>query len=87
MCRLQPVPLTELLSLSPGSVRSSAKPPEEALVDEEAILSLLESSQTFLPSSQTSHHSSLLGAEHTYSSSHIHFSFHLCFSIQSRHIF
>lgn len=50
---------------SPGSMRSSVKPPEEAVVDEEAILSLLESSQTFLPASQTSHHSSLLGAEHT----------------------
>lgn len=43
-----------------GSTGSSVKPPEEAVVDEEAILSLLESSQTFLPASQTSHHSSLL---------------------------
>ncbi|XP_053192760.1 DNA polymerase zeta catalytic subunit [Scomber japonicus] len=44
----------------PDSVRSSGKIPEEAVVDEEAILSLLESSQTFLPLSQTSNHSSLL---------------------------
>ena len=47
--------------LSSDSVRSSGKIPEEAVVDEEAILSLLESSQTFLPLSQTSNHSSLLG--------------------------
>ncbi|XP_071334532.1 DNA polymerase zeta catalytic subunit isoform X2 [Trachinotus anak] len=44
----------------PDSVRSSGKIPEEAVVDEEAILSLLENSQTFLPLSQTSNHSSLL---------------------------
>ncbi|XP_059212566.1 DNA polymerase zeta catalytic subunit [Centropristis striata] len=44
----------------PDSVRSSGKVPEEAVVDEEAILSLLENSQTFLPLSQTSNHSSLL---------------------------
>lgn len=55
-------------------------------MDEEAILSLLESSQTFLPSSQTSHHSSLLGAEHTCSFSRLHFSIHLCLSIQSQHV-
>ncbi|XP_069370752.1 DNA polymerase zeta catalytic subunit isoform X2 [Paralichthys olivaceus] len=42
------------------SVRSSVKIPEEAVVDEEAILSLLENSQTFLPLSQTSNHSPLL---------------------------
>ncbi|XP_074541987.1 DNA polymerase zeta catalytic subunit isoform X2 [Halichoeres trimaculatus] len=42
------------------SVRSSKVFPEEAVVDEEAILSLLESSQTFLPPSQTSSHSPLL---------------------------
>lgn len=42
-------------------MRSSGKVPEEAVVDEEAILSLLESSQTFLPLSQTSNHSPLLG--------------------------
>ncbi|XP_026197359.1 DNA polymerase zeta catalytic subunit isoform X3 [Anabas testudineus] len=36
------------------------KIPEEAVVDEEAILSLLENSQTFLPLSQTSNHSPLL---------------------------
>ncbi|XP_028253994.1 DNA polymerase zeta catalytic subunit isoform X2 [Parambassis ranga] len=42
------------------SVRCSGKVPEEAVVDEEAILSLLESSQTFLPLSQTSSHSPLL---------------------------
>ncbi|XP_076611860.1 DNA polymerase zeta catalytic subunit isoform X1 [Chaetodon auriga] len=44
----------------PDSVRSSGKIPEEAVVDEEAILSLLENSQTFLPLSQTSNHSTLL---------------------------
>lgn len=46
--------------LEPGSVRSSGKVPEEAVVDEEAILSLLENSQTFIPHSQTSSHSPLL---------------------------
>ncbi|XP_051265819.1 DNA polymerase zeta catalytic subunit isoform X2 [Dicentrarchus labrax] len=46
--------------LQPDSVRSSDKIPEEAVVDEEAILSLLENSQTFLPLSQTSNHSPLL---------------------------
>uniref|UniRef100_A0A3Q2DKD5 DNA polymerase zeta catalytic subunit n=1 Tax=Cyprinodon variegatus TaxID=28743 RepID=A0A3Q2DKD5_CYPVA len=40
--------------------QSSGRVPEEAVVDEEAILSLLESSQTFLPLSQTSNHSPLL---------------------------
>uniref|UniRef100_A0A3Q1EJP1 DNA polymerase zeta catalytic subunit n=1 Tax=Acanthochromis polyacanthus TaxID=80966 RepID=A0A3Q1EJP1_9TELE len=44
----------------PDSVRSSGKVPEEAVVDEEAILSLLENSQTFLPLSQTSSNSALL---------------------------
>ncbi|XP_068432657.1 DNA polymerase zeta catalytic subunit [Clinocottus analis] len=44
----------------PDSVRSSGKIPEEAVVDEEAILSLLENSQTFLPLTQTSNHSPLL---------------------------
>uniref|UniRef100_A0A3B4U6G0 DNA polymerase zeta catalytic subunit n=1 Tax=Seriola dumerili TaxID=41447 RepID=A0A3B4U6G0_SERDU len=39
---------------------NSGKIPEEAVVDEEAILSLLENSQTFLPLSQTSNHSPLL---------------------------
>ncbi|XP_020492360.3 DNA polymerase zeta catalytic subunit [Labrus bergylta] len=43
-----------------SSIRSSGKIPEEAVVDEEAILSLLENSQTFLPLSQTSNHSTLL---------------------------
>ncbi|KAM6992727.1 LOW QUALITY PROTEIN: DNA polymerase zeta catalytic subunit [Tautogolabrus adspersus] len=43
-----------------SSIRSSGKIPEEAVVDEEAILSLLENSQTFLPLSQTSNHSPLL---------------------------
>lgn len=58
------VVLTVLFSLQPpepDTVRSSGKIPEEAIVDEEAILSLLESSQTFLPPSQTSSHSPLLG--------------------------
>lgn len=45
---------------SPDSVRGD-KIPEEAVVDEEAILSLLENSQTFLPLAQTSNHSPLLG--------------------------
>ncbi|XP_054900495.1 DNA polymerase zeta catalytic subunit [Poeciliopsis prolifica] len=44
----------------PDSVRSIGKVPEDAVVDEEAILSLLENSQTFLPLSQTSNHSTLL---------------------------
>ncbi|KAK2856635.1 hypothetical protein Q5P01_005370 [Channa striata] len=45
--------------LQPDSVKSG-KIPEEAVVDEEAILNLLENSQTFLPLSQTSNHSCLL---------------------------
>lgn len=49
------------LSPFPDSVRGSGKIPEEAVVDEEAILSLLENSQTFLPLSQASNHSLLLG--------------------------
>ncbi|XP_032398313.1 DNA polymerase zeta catalytic subunit isoform X2 [Etheostoma spectabile] len=44
----------------PDSVRSSVKIPEEPVVDEEAILSVLENSQTFLPLSQSSNHSPLL---------------------------
>ncbi|KAG7244176.1 hypothetical protein INR49_004249 [Caranx melampygus] len=44
----------------PDSVGNSGKIPQEAVVNEEAILSLLESSQTFIPLSQTSNHSSLL---------------------------
>lgn len=43
------------------AVRSSDKLPEEGIVDEEAILSLLENSETFLPLSQASNHSPLLG--------------------------
>ncbi|KAM9778498.1 DNA polymerase zeta catalytic subunit isoform 2-T2 [Syngnathus typhle] len=42
------------------SVRSSGKIPEEAVVDEEAILCLLENSPSFLQASQTSSHSPLL---------------------------
>lgn len=45
----------------PDSTRSNDKLPQEAIVDEEVILSLLENSATFLPHSLTSHHSSLLG--------------------------
>ncbi|XP_030261407.1 DNA polymerase zeta catalytic subunit isoform X3 [Sparus aurata] len=44
----------------PDTVRKSGKITEEAVVDEEAILSLLENSQTFLSVSQTSSHSPLL---------------------------
>ncbi|XP_029351648.1 DNA polymerase zeta catalytic subunit isoform X2 [Echeneis naucrates] len=44
----------------PDFARSSGKIPEEAVVDEEAILSLLENSQTFLQLSQTANNSSLL---------------------------
>ncbi|KAM9338879.1 DNA polymerase zeta catalytic subunit [Symphorus nematophorus] len=44
----------------PDTVRSGGKIPEEAVVDEEAILSLLENSQTFLPLSQASNHLPLL---------------------------
>ncbi|XP_067097392.1 DNA polymerase zeta catalytic subunit [Osmerus mordax] len=43
-----------------GSVRCSNRSSEDAIVDEEAILSLLESSQTFLPLSQRSTHSPIL---------------------------
>ncbi|CAJ1077657.1 LOW QUALITY PROTEIN: DNA polymerase zeta catalytic subunit [Xyrichtys novacula] len=43
-----------------SSVRNSKITTEEAIVDEEAILSLLENSQTFLPPSQTSSHSPLI---------------------------
>ncbi|XP_058470298.1 DNA polymerase zeta catalytic subunit [Solea solea] len=42
-----------------SDLRTCGKVPEEAVVDEEAILSLLENSQTFLPQSQTSSHSPL----------------------------
>uniref|UniRef100_A0A1A7XY61 DNA polymerase zeta catalytic subunit n=2 Tax=Iconisemion striatum TaxID=60296 RepID=A0A1A7XY61_9TELE len=41
----------------PDSVKIRGRVPEEPVVDKEAILSLLESSQTFLPLSQISHHS------------------------------
>ncbi|XP_039981481.1 DNA polymerase zeta catalytic subunit isoform X2 [Xiphias gladius] len=44
----------------PDSVSSSGKISEEAVVDEEAILSVLENSHTFLSLSQTSNHSPLL---------------------------
>ncbi|KAM9840374.1 DNA polymerase zeta catalytic subunit [Aulostomus maculatus] len=44
----------------PDFVRHSSKIPEEAVVDEEAILGLLENSQTFLQLTQTSSHSPLL---------------------------
>ncbi|KAM6915313.1 DNA polymerase zeta catalytic subunit [Xenentodon cancila] len=50
----------------PDSVRSSVKVPDEAVVDEEAILGLLESSQTFLPFSQTSNQSPLLDGSQDY---------------------
>ncbi|TKS75802.1 DNA polymerase zeta catalytic subunit [Collichthys lucidus] len=46
--------------LQSDAVKSSGKLPEEAIVDEEAILSLLENSQIFLTLSQTSSHSPLL---------------------------
>ena len=58
MCDVS-VLLTVLFSAD--TVRTSGKIPEEAVVDEEAILSLLENSQTFLPLSQTSSNSPLLG--------------------------
>ncbi|KAM9355265.1 DNA polymerase zeta catalytic subunit [Pholidichthys leucotaenia] len=44
----------------PDSLKCSGKVPEEAVINEEAILSLLENSQSFLPPSQTSNHSPLL---------------------------
>ncbi|XP_068199262.1 DNA polymerase zeta catalytic subunit [Antennarius striatus] len=44
----------------PDSTTSRNKIPEEPVVDEEAILTLLENSSTFLPLSQTSNHSPLL---------------------------
>uniref|UniRef100_A0A3Q3BAC6 REV3 like, DNA directed polymerase zeta catalytic subunit n=1 Tax=Kryptolebias marmoratus TaxID=37003 RepID=A0A3Q3BAC6_KRYMA len=51
----------------PDLERSSGEVPEEAIVDEKAILSLLESSQTFLPVSQTPDRSPLLDSsqDHT----------------------
>lgn len=58
MCDVS-VSLTVLFSAD--TVRKSGKITEEAVVDEEAILSLLENSQTFLSVSQTSSHSPLLG--------------------------
>uniref|UniRef100_A0A8C7GH59 DNA polymerase zeta catalytic subunit n=1 Tax=Oncorhynchus kisutch TaxID=8019 RepID=A0A8C7GH59_ONCKI len=66
---LHPDVLTpELLQCTPANLveahrdtkRSRGKDQEEAIVDEEAILSLLESSQTFLPLSQKSNHSPIL---------------------------
>uniref|UniRef100_A0A8C7PMY2 DNA polymerase zeta catalytic subunit n=1 Tax=Oncorhynchus mykiss TaxID=8022 RepID=A0A8C7PMY2_ONCMY len=68
---LHPDVLTpELLQCTPANLveahrdtkRSRGKDQEEAIVDEEAILSLLESSQTFLPLSQKSNHSPILGS-------------------------
>ncbi|XP_077444018.1 DNA polymerase zeta catalytic subunit isoform X1 [Stigmatopora argus] len=44
----------------PEFVCISGKTPEEAVVDEEAILCLLENSQNFLPPSQPSKHSSII---------------------------
>ncbi|XP_026173816.1 DNA polymerase zeta catalytic subunit isoform X2 [Mastacembelus armatus] len=44
----------------PDSVRSCGKIPDQAVVDEEAILSLLENSQTFIHLTLTSNHSPLL---------------------------
>nr|XP_061806813.1 DNA polymerase zeta catalytic subunit-like [Nerophis lumbriciformis] len=44
----------------PEFVTSRCKTPDEAVVDEEAILCVLENSQNFLPPSQTSKHSPLL---------------------------
>lgn len=46
----------------PDSVRSRAEFPEDAVVDEEAILRLLENSQAFLQPSQNSNHSVSLGS-------------------------
>lgn len=54
-------PLPDVYIPDSQTTRSSDKLPEEAIVDEEVILSLLENSATFLPHSQTSNHSSLLG--------------------------
>ncbi|XP_061603090.1 DNA polymerase zeta catalytic subunit [Cololabis saira] len=50
----------------PDCVRSSGKVADEAVVDEEAILGLLESTQTFLPFSQTSNHPPLLDGSQDY---------------------
>lgn len=77
-------------------MKSSGKQPEEAVVDEEAILSLLENSPTFLPLSQTSNHSSLLGMyttqtsiphRSTYSSSLLTFFSFVFKSLFQRNIF
>uniref|UniRef100_A0A8C7DZ18 DNA polymerase zeta catalytic subunit n=1 Tax=Oncorhynchus kisutch TaxID=8019 RepID=A0A8C7DZ18_ONCKI len=53
-------PPPHLSSLHSDTKRNCGKDQGEAIVDEEAILSLLESSQTFLPLSQRSSHSPLL---------------------------
>ncbi|KAM9704047.1 DNA polymerase zeta catalytic subunit isoform 3-T3 [Menidia menidia] len=50
-----------------ASVRNGEEVLDEAVVDEEAILSLLENSQTFVPPSQTSTHSALLDSSQDHS--------------------
>ncbi|XP_028996460.1 DNA polymerase zeta catalytic subunit isoform X2 [Betta splendens] len=57
---LTPANAVELHSDSQPGSQSRAVVPDEAVVNEEAILSLLENSQTFLPLSQASNHSPLL---------------------------
>ncbi|XP_072532805.1 DNA polymerase zeta catalytic subunit isoform X2 [Salminus brasiliensis] len=60
---LPPVPASQVevhKDTPPDNKRSGGRGAEVAIVDEEAILSLLESSQTFLPASQRSNQSALL---------------------------
>lgn len=60
---LPPIPASQVevhRDSPPDNKRSGGKDAEVAIVDEEAILSLLESSQTFLPASQRSNQSALL---------------------------
>ncbi|KAL6485419.1 hypothetical protein MHYP_G00048110 [Metynnis hypsauchen] len=60
---LPPVPASQVevhKDALPDNKRSGGKDTEVAIVDEEAILSLLESSQTFIPSSQRSSQSAVL---------------------------
>lgn len=80
-CDVNSILVPPTLHPVPDSVRNSGKIPEEAIVDEEAILSLLENSQTFLPLSQTSNHSPLLGTVATEVHTQLqsaHFLFLLC---------
>lgn len=60
-CLARCIKHADLLSFSSPGSESRVNIPDEAVVDEEAILSLLENSQSFLPLSQASNPSTLLG--------------------------